>query len=227
MEKATRQWAEDPLRAGLLFLRPDAYAGRGDGMNAVFCGMLLIGLLCAAATGQAEAAQQALLCGAGEAVTLCLSLAGAYAFFGGLLEVLRESGAAQALAGAMERPLRRLFPFAPGEERALGDICMNLAANMLGMGGAATPAGLSAMKTMAGNGEGRASDAMILFLVINTSSVQLLPTTMIALRAQAGAAHPADIVLPTLLATSVSTASGVALCLLLAGRRGGARACPR
>lgn len=145
---------------------------------------------------------------------LCLELAGAYAFFGGMLGVMRESGFTDALAAALRRPLMRLFHFELGEERALSDISVNLAANMLGMGGAATPAGLSAMRKMADAGMrgGRASDAMILFLAINTSSVQLLPATMIALRAQAGAANPADIVLPTILATAVSTACAIALC---------------
>lgn len=197
-------------------------------MNAVFCIMLLAGAAYAAVSGRAELGQQALLAGAGEAVTLCLSLAGAYAFFGGLMGVLRECGASGALARALRTPMKRLFRFAPGEERALEDICLNLSANMLGMGGAATPAGISAMKTMAGVREAGApaSDAMILFLVVNTSSVQLLPTSMIALRAQAGAVSPADIVLPTLLATAVSTAAGILACRLFAAwtRRRGERA---
>ena len=189
-------------------------------MNGVFCVMLLSGLAYAAATGRADAAQRALLAGGGEAVALLTNLAGAYALFGGLLGVLRAGGAADALARAMKKPLSRLFRFAPGEEEALGDISLNLSANMLGVGGAATPAGLAAMQKMArANPNGQASDAMILFLVVNTSSVQLLPTTMIALRAQAGAANPADIVLPTLLATAVSTACGIAACRLFAGKR--------
>ena len=189
------------------------------GVNGVFCAMLLSGLVYAAATGRLDAAQRALLSGGGEAVALLLNLAGAYAFFGGLLGVLRASGAADALARVMSRPLSRLFRFAPGEEAALGDISLNLSANMLGVGGAATPAGIAAMRTMASvHADGRASDAMILFLVVNTSSVQLLPTTMIALRAQAGAANPADIVLPTLLATAASTVCGVVVCRLFAGK---------
>lgn len=196
-------------------------------MNAVFCALLLAGLIHATATGQADAAQRALLAGGGQTLELLCGLAGAYAFFGGLLCVLRESGATGALAAAMRRPVNALFRFRLGEERALDDICVNLSANMLGMGAAATPAGLSAMRTLAraGGQEGRASDAMILFLVINTSSVQLLPASMIALRAQAGAANPADIVLPTLLSTAVSTLTGVGLCRLCAsrGRREGRR----
>ena len=87
------------------------------------------------------------------------------------------------------------------------------------------PAGLRAMRTMADahGRDGRASDAMLLFLVLNTTSVQLLPTTMIALRAQAGSASPADIVLPTLLVTAAATGCGVALCRLYAARKRGRR----
>ena len=189
-------------------------------MNAVFCMMLLTGVIAAAAQGDLSAAQDALLGGGTEAVAFFMSMAGAYAFFGGLLGVLRESGVTRALSHALRRPLFRLFRFAPGEEQALSDISVNLAADMLGMGGAATPAGLSAMRKMAAAGrrDGRASDAMLLFLTLNMCSVQLLPTTMIAIRAQAGAKNPADIVLPTLLATGVQTLTGIALCKIFAVR---------
>lgn len=188
--------------------------------------MLLAGLVYAAATGQGEAAQSALFSGGLEAVKLAFSLCGAYAFFGGLLGVLRASGAADALSRKLERPLGKLFRFKRGEEKALADISLNLSANMLGMGGAATAAGLSAMRTMREvNGE-RASDAMILFLVINTSSVQLFPATMVALRAQAGAAHAADIVLPTLISTAWATLCGIGACRWCA-RRGRKPCCPR
>ena len=194
-------------------------------MNIVFCVMLLTGVVYAAATGNISAAQEALLSGAGEAVALCLSLAGAYALFGGLLEVLRQSGAADALSRCMRPLLSQLLPFAPGEEKAMGDICINLSSNMLGMGSAATPAGISAMKTMAAaNGDtGRASDAMILFFVLNSACLEILPSTMIALRAQHGAKNPADIVLPVLLSTAVSAAAGVLVCRFFAGREGGSR----
>lgn len=181
-------------------------------VNIVFCAMLAAGVLFAAATGRMEAAQAALLQGGAQAVELCVGLAGAYAFFGGLLGVLRACGAQDALARALRGPLARLLRFAPGEEEAAGDVSVNLAANMLGMGGAATPAGLSAMRTMAKAGAGTASDAMIAFLVVNTTSVQLLPATMIALRAQAGAANPTDIVPATLAATAVSTTCGLLAC---------------
>ena len=186
-------------------------------MNAVFCIMLLSGVIAAAAQGRMDAAQAALLGGGAEAAALCLEMAGAYAFFGGLLGVLGESGVTEAFAGMLRRPMLRLFDFRPGEERALKDICVNLSADMLGMGGAATPAGLAAMRTMAQAGSGdTASDAMVMFLVLNMCSVQLLPATMIALRAQAGAQSPADIVTPALLSTAVSALTGIALCKIFA-----------
>ena len=176
-------------------------------------------LVKAVATGAQPAA---LLMGGGEAVTLCLSLAGAYAFFGGMLEVLRQSGAADALSRLLGRGLARLFRFAPGEEAALGDMSVNLSCNMLGMGSAATAAGLSAMRRLAAEGsqDGQASEAMILFFVLNSACIDLLPTTMIALRAQYGAANPADIILPTVVSTTVSAVTGVVLCRVFAGGRG-------
>jgi len=188
-------------------------------MNGVFCVMILLGVIAAAAGGRSDLAQAALLAGGGEAVTFCLSMAGAYAFFGGLLGVMRESGMTAALARVLKRPMLWLFPFEKGEEAALDDICMNLAADVLGMGGASTPAGLRAMRTMAQAGEpGKLSHAMTLFLVLNMCSVQALPTTMIALRAQAGSRSPADIFLPTLGATGISMLAGVILCKFFAAR---------
>ena len=172
--------------------------------------MLLAGMAAAAANGDFAGAQAALFSGGGEAVSFCMSMAGAYAFFGGLMQILRESGAAEALSRALERPMRRLFPFQPGEEAALPEICMNLSADMLGMGGAATPAGLAAMKAL--------RKTMELFLVMNMCSVQLLPSTAIALRAAAGSDRAADIVLPTLIVTAVSMLTGITLCRFFAGR---------
>lgn len=191
-------------------------------MNVIFCMMLLSGMAVASAKGSLGGAQKALLNGGSEAISFCLSMAGAYAFFGGLLGVLRESGVTAAMAKAMRVPMQRLFRFAPGEEAALDDICVNLSADILGMGGAATPAGLSAMRKLAkAHASGEApSDAMMLFLVLNMCSVQLLPTTMIALRAAAGAQNPADITLPTLMATGISCMVAVILCKLIsAGRK--------
>lgn len=189
-------------------------------MNRVFCGMLLIGMLAAAVTGRLHEAQAALFSGGSDAVFFCLNMAGAYAFFGGLLGILRESGVTHALARGLKQPLMRLFRFEPGEENAMDDICVNLAAELMGMGGAATPAGLAAMRKLAAaSGQnGHMSDAMALFLVLNMCSVQLLPTTMIAIRAQNGAKNPADIALPTIVSTVVAGLTGIVLCKFFASR---------
>ncbi|MBR5560657.1 MAG: nucleoside recognition protein [Clostridia bacterium] len=190
-------------------------------MNRIFCVMLLAGVLAAVWSGNLGGAQAAMLSGGSEAVSFCLSMAGVYAFFGGLLGVLRESGVTLAMARVMRAPMQRLFCFAPGEEKALDDICVNLSADLLGMGGAATSAGLAAMRTMAKahRPDEPPSDAMLLFLTLNMCSVQLLPTTMIALRAAAGAQNPADITLPTLTATGISCAVAVILCKMIAAGR--------
>lgn len=186
-------------------------------VDAVFSFMLLAGTAYAAAAGRMPQAQAALLEAGGQAISLCVSLAGAYAFFGGLMGLLKASGADAALARALRRPVARLLRPTPGEAAAMDDVCVNLAANMLGFSAAATPAGLSAMRRMAKAGRpGEASDAMIAFLVVNATSVQLLPASMIALRAQAGAARPADIVPAALAASAAATAAGVLACRLFA-----------
>jgi len=187
-------------------------------MNAVFCAILLAGMSAAAINGDFAGAQAALFSGGSEAAAFCMSMAGAYAFFGGLMQILRESGVAEAMARMLEKPMKKLFPFRPGEEAALAEICMNLSADMLGMGGAATPAGLAAMKALKKTEDGRPGDAMELFLVMNMCSVQLLPAAAIALRAAAGSKSPADIVLPTLLVTGVSMLTGILLCRCFAKR---------
>ena len=186
-------------------------------MNGVFCALLLLGVMYAAATGQADAAQRALLSGGTQAVELCLSLAGAYAFFGGLMGLVRESGLAAGLAAALRKPLFRLLRFELGEEAALSDICLNLSADMLGMGNAATPYGIEAMRLMQKNNPkpNIATYEMCVFLCINASCLELLPSGLIALRQACGSTAPASIVLPTFLSSACATIVAVLCCKLL------------
>ncbi len=153
---------------------------------------------------------------AGSAVALALTLAAGYALWCGLLSVAEEAGVLSALARALKRPLGHLFSARETDDESLKHISANLAANALGLGNAATPEGIAAMRSLEKRSKGRVGDAMVMFLVINCSSVQLVPTTVIALRAAAGAASPADILLPTLFATAISTAVGVAAAKALA-----------
>ncbi len=146
---------------------------------------------------------------AGEAVQAAISLAGGFAFFCGMLEILRQAGAAESLGRRLAPALQRLMG-RDLQKDALEPVTLNLTANLLGLGNAATPMGIEAAKRMAT--DGRATDALCLFLVINASSVQLLPATVIALRASAGSAHPGIITLPTLAATGISTLVGILSC---------------
>ena len=184
--------------------------------------MLLLGLIACMMSGNAEGAMEAMLAGAGEAVTLSLSLAGAYMLWMGLMNVAKEAGLIDALARAVRKPLALLFPNAPG---AVAPITLSLAANFFGMGSAATPFGLAAMKELRaaadqeGVPEGTASDDMCMFLSLNSSAVELLPTSVLALRAAAGAADVYCVVLPTFIASLFAFASAVVLCKLFCRRR--------
>lgn len=144
---------------------------------------------------------------AGDAVTLAIGLVGVMSLFLGLMKVAERAGLLMVVARTLQPLMVRLFPAVPADHPAMGAIIMNLSANVLGLGNAATPFGIRAMEHLDTlNGEkGKATDAMILFLAINTSSVTLLPTGVIALRAAAGSADPAGIVPTTLFATLVST----------------------
>ena len=189
----------------------------GAVMSFVFGVMLVCGVLALLAGQGGDAATASMLAGAGEAVTLCLELAGAYLLFMGMMGVARRAGLMDALSRALSPAIRLLFPRADG---AAGPIALCFAANILGMGNAATPFGLEAMRALDANNPrpGVATDEMCVLIAVNASALQLLPTGLLALRQAAGSAEPAAVVLPSLIASAVSTAVAVVLCLLCTGR---------
>ena len=148
----------------------------------------------------------AMIDGASGAIALALKLCAIYAIWLSVLDVMNKLGMSKALGKACSPLTRKLFKGEDGKTRDL--ITLNFTANFLGMGGAATPLGIKAMERMQ-DGTERATDNMILFLVINATSIQLIPATVVGLRAAAGSASPGDIILPSLLATTVSTIAGV------------------
>ena len=172
---------------------------------------LLYGLIC----GQGEQMISALLSGAESGVSTAFSLAGGFAFFCGMMEILSRAGAMDWLSRKMAPFLRILLGKSLPDD-ALSPVAMNLTANLLGLGNAATPMGIEAARRMA-RGEA-AGNALCLFLVINASSVQLLPTTVIALRAAAGSLSPGSITGPTLISTMVSTLTGIFACKIMEGK---------
>ena len=161
----------------------------------------------------------AALAGAENAVTLSIKMLAVYALWLGVLGVMRRNGVADLISRLFRPIIKRVFE---GEKEETQDlISQNLAANFLGIGSAATPLGIEAVRLMQGE-DGVATDHTVLFIVINACGVQLLPATIIALRAQAGSASPADVFLPTVISTLVTATIGVLLCYVTRRRRKGA-----
>lgn len=180
-------------------------------LGKLIAGMMILGAGALLLKGE-DGLLKALLAAGGDAVATGIALAGSFAVFSGLVEILRRAGMAGALCRAVRRPLTALLgKGAPTD--ALPDVALNLSLNMLGLGGAATPVGVRAAQRLAPGGQ--ATNALCLFLVLNTSSMQLFSSSVIALRAAAGSACPEAAVLPTLLASLCSTAAGVGLCKAL------------
>lgn len=140
-------------------------------------------------------------------VTLAMGLIGIMALWLGLMKIAEESGLVKLFAKAVRPILVRLFPDVPPDHPAMGAMVMNIAANMLGLGNAATPLGLKAMQELQtiNKVKDTASDAMAMFMALNTSSVTLIPATVIGIRAAANASNPAEIIGPVIVATGVST----------------------
>lgn len=189
----------------------------GSLLNAIWLGLILASVVCAAFTGRMEATKLAAFAGAKSGLTIVFDLVGAMVLFLGLMRVAQDGGLLRAVARGLAPLLRRLFPDVPAEHPAMGAMIMNLASNVLGLGNAATPFGLKAMVELGklNRTPGAASDSMALFLAINATSVSILPTGVIAIRAGMGSTMPDAVWGPTLLATTASTATAVALCFAL------------
>ena len=177
----------------------------------VWVGMVCVALIYGAATGQSAAVGAAAAQGVQQAVTFCLTVGGMICLWSGVMEVMRRSGIAAGLSRLLQPVLRRLFPRASRDAQTLDALSMNVSANLLGLGNAATPAGIRAAQRLhALSGGEAASDELCRLAVLNTASIQLLPTTAAALRSACGAENAFDI-LP---AVWISSAAGVAAGLL-------------
>ncbi|HIU32223.1 MAG TPA: spore maturation protein A [Candidatus Caccousia avistercoris] len=184
-------------------------------LNWIWAGMILVSLVCAAATGRMEALSAAVFSGSQRAVELTFAMAGAMAAWTGLLKVAEAGGLTALLNRALRPVVRRLFPRYETDSEAGRAICMNIAANLLGLGNAATPMGIAAMKAMARENGGGADRSMVRFVVLNTASLQLLPTTLGALRAASGSAAPFDILPAVWVTSALSLLAALAACYVL------------
>ena len=186
-------------------------------MDALWCLLLAAGVLYGGLSGNLDAVTEAAFQAANNGVELMLGLCGVMCLWMGLLEIAEAAGLVEKLARLLTPLLRRLFPDLPRSHPALGAITLNVSANLLGLGNAATPMGLKAMEQLQtlNPDKTRASAAMVTLLVMNTAAVTLMPTTVMGLRLAAGAADPARITGPTVLASSLGMVSGLLLDRLL------------
>ena len=188
-------------------------------LDTLWLGMLLAGILCACCTGRLGEVSLAVLDGAQSGVELSFALLGGMCAWTGFLKIAEAAGITRWMAKALAPVMVRLFPEYREEPEVQGKICLNLAANILGIGNAATPLGLAAMQEMKARASGDLpTPGMILFVVLNTASLQILPMNMASLRAAAGSAEPFAI-LPQVWATSAGALLvAVAACKLLERR---------
>ena len=217
-------------------------------LNYIWALMIMVGVIYGAMTGNIEAVSNAALDSAGEAVSLCITMMGVMALWVGLMGIAQTSGLIERLTKGIQPFISFMFPGIPKGHAAREYISMNIIANVLGLGWACTPAGLKAMEELAkleaergtpgyvsadGTAKGGvetvdgkkgkqgriASNEMCTFLILNISSLQLMPVNMIAYRSQYGSVNPAGIIAPAIVATFVSTAVAVVYCKVKDGRR--------
>lgn len=198
-------------------------------LNYLWSGMILTGVLWGAFNGRMPQLTEGALSSAKEAVALCITMLGVISLWSGVLETGTRAGLIDQLTRKMKPFLKFLFPRLSPDSEAFRQIAVNMIANILGLGWAATPAGLRAMEELEMIEEdrrkgylnekprspGEASNEMCTFLILNISSLQLIPVNMIAYRSQYGSVNPAAIIGPAILATVLSTAVAVVYCKIM------------
>ena len=202
-------------------------------LNYLWGFMIIVGIIVGLVTGNTAQVSEISIQSAKEAVTLCITMLGVMSFWCGLMEVARAAGIIESLTRGMAPILKFLFPRIPREHAALEYIAANMIANFLGLGWAATPAGLKAMKALGELEEDRrsgklpgparkhgiANNEMCTFLILNISSLQLIPVNIIAYRSQYGSVNPTAIVGPAIVATAVSTVAAAIFCKVMDRKR--------
>lgn len=175
--------------------------------------LILIGIGFSALTGNLDTINDSILTNGTKALDLMLSILPIIVLWTGIMKIAEASGLLRKFAKLMEPILSRLFPSVPKDNPALGFIASNIAANMMGLGSAATPFGLKAMSELQkiNDKKDTASVAMITFLVLNTAGVTIVPTTVLALRIATGSENPSEIILPGVIATFCSSIGGLLL----------------
>lgn len=184
-------------------------------MTWIWTGMVVLSLVFGLFTGNLDAVADAAMDGAASAVELSVSMAGILCLWSGVMEIMNVCGLSAGLARAFRPILRRLMPQASRDEKTLAALSANVSANLLGLGNAATPLGIRAAQRMAAGCGGTASDELCRLVVLNTASIQLLPTTVAAVRSAQGCAAPLDILPAVWLSSVLSVTAGLLAARLL------------
>lgn len=185
-------------------------------MNYIFYGLILISIVFGAITGKLSDVVNAILSGAELSVKVAFSLIGIMAFWLGIMKIAQECGLVKILAKLLTPITRILFSDIKSDNEAIGNIAMNFTANALGLSNAATPIGIKAMQDLqeVNKDKSTASDAMCMFLAMNTAGFQIVPATVIAVLVSIGYKNPTDIILPVLIVTAIAFISAIIIALI-------------
>ena len=180
-------------------------------VNYIWVFMTIVGIIFALFNGTMAEVNKAIFDGAKEAVTICIGLISVLVFWLGMMRIAEESGLLERLSKLFRPLVKRLFPDVPVSHPAMGYILSNMISNMFGLGNAATPLGIKAMEELKklNGGKDSASRSMVTFLAINTASITIIPTTVIAIRMNYHSASPTEIVVPTIIATIISALGAI------------------
>lgn len=186
-------------------------------INYIWFFLIFFGVLVGLLTGNGEAISRAIVNSSGSTVTFIIELTGIMCFWCGVMKVAEKSGLTDKLAKILKPILKLIFKDAAKDEKALGAIVMNLTANMMGLSNAATPFGIKAMEEMdrLNQEKGTSSNDMSLFLVLNAACIQLVPSTIISIRAACNSLNPGIIILPALISTATAATVGIICCKIL------------
>lgn len=186
-------------------------------INVIWFLILIIGMGVGLITGRGDVVSKSVVTTAGSTVEFIIKLVGIMCIWCGVMKIAERSGLTEKIAKVLKPILRLIFKDAAKDEKAMGAIIMNLTANMMGLSNAATPFGIKAMEEMdrLNPEKGTASDDMSLFLVLNAACIQLVPTTVISVRAASGSQNPGEFMIPALIASVIAAVMGVVYCKIL------------
>ena len=186
-------------------------------INYIWFFLIFFGILVGLVSGNGEVISKAIINSSGSTVNLIIELTGIMCFWCGVMKVAENSGLTEKISKLLKPILKRVFKEAAKDEKTLGAIVMNLTANMMGLSNAATPFGIKAMEEMdkLNKYKETASNDMALFLVLNATCIQLIPSTIISIRAACNSANPGIIILPTVISTATAAIVGVICCKIL------------